>query len=47
MEGRTTSGDHLDYIIIESGQNMEKSPRDFRRLVVTKTPVKDHKLKLM
>ena len=42
-----TSGDHLNYYIIESGQNTEKSPGDLRRLAVTQTPVKNHQLKLM
>ena len=34
-------------IIIENGQNTEKSPRDLRRLAVTQTPVKNHQLILM
>ena len=29
------------YYIIENGQNIEKSPGDFRRLAVTQTPVKN------
>ena len=29
-------------IIIEIGQNTEKSSGDMRRLAVTQTPVKDH-----
>ena len=33
---------HPNDSIIENGQNTEKSPRDFRRLVVTQTPVEDH-----
>ena len=37
-----TSGDHLNYNIIENGQNTEKSPGDLGRLAVTHTPVKDH-----
>ena len=36
------SGDHLNYNIIENGQNTEKSPGDLRRLSVTQSPVKDH-----
>ena len=44
--GMMMSGDHPNYII-ENGQNTEKSPRDLRRLAITKTPVKDHQLKLM
>ena len=42
-----TSGDNPNYYIIENGQNTEKSPEDFRRLVVTQTPVKNHQLTLM
>ena len=42
-----TSGNHLNYSIIENGQNTEKSPGDLRRLAVTQTPVKDHQLMLM
>ena len=38
------SGDHPNYIIIENGQNTEKSPGDLRRLDVTQTPVKDHQM---
>ena len=38
--------DHPNYSIIENGQNTEKSPRDLRGLVVTQTPLKDHKLTL-
>ena len=41
------SGDHLNYNIIENGQNTGKSPGDLRRLAVTKIPVKDHQLTLM
>ena len=36
------SGDHLNYSIIENGQNTEVVPGDLRRLAVTQTPVKDH-----
>ena len=36
-----------NYIIVENGQNTDKSPGDLRRLTVTQTPVKDHQLKLM
>ena len=42
-----TSGDHLNYNIIENDQNTEKSPGDLRRLAVTQTQVKDHQVKLM
>ncbi len=40
-------GDHPKYYIIENGQNIEKSPGDLRRLAVTQTLVKSHKLTLM
>ena len=36
------SGDHLNYSIIENGQNTEKSPGDLGRLAVSQTSVKDH-----
>ena len=35
------------YGMIEIGQNTEKSPGDLRRLAVTQTPVKNHRLTLM
>ena len=41
------SGDHPNYYIIGNGQNTEKSPGDPRRLAVTQTPVKNHRLSLM
>ena len=40
-------GDHLNYYIIENGQNTEKSAGDLRRLAVTQTPMKKHQLTLM
>ena len=43
---KRTSLDHLNYSIVEIGQNTEKSPEDLRRLAVTQTPVKDHQLTL-
>ena len=39
--------DHLNYSIVENGQNTEKSPGDLRRLAVTQTPVKNHQLTLI
>ena len=42
-----TSGDHLNYKIIENGQNTEKSPGDLKRLAITQILVKDHQLTLM
>ena len=42
-----TGRDYPNDSITENGQNTEKSPSDLRRLGVTQTPVKNHKLKLM
>ena len=42
-----TGGDHPNDSIIENGQNSEKSPGDLRRLAVSQTPVKTHRLTLM
>ena len=41
LGGRRTSRDHLNYNIIENGQNTEKSLGDLRRLALTQTPVKN------
>ena len=41
LGGRRTSGDHLNYSIIENDQNTDKSAGDLRRLAVTQTPVKN------
>ena len=35
-------GDHINYSIDDIGQNIEKSPRDLRRLAVTQAPVGNH-----
>ena len=40
----STSGDHLNYSILKTSQNTEKSPGDFRRHEVPLTPVKDYQL---
>ena len=42
LGGWRTSGDHLNYKIIENSQNTEKSLGESRRLAVTQTPVKKH-----
>ena len=42
-----TSGDHPNDSIVGNGQNTKKSPGDLRRLAVTQTPVKNHRLPLM
>ena len=39
--------DHLNYSIVEIGQNTEKSLGDQRRLAVTQTPAKDYQLALV
>ena len=44
---KRTSGDHLDYGIVEIGQNIEKSPGDKRCLDVTQNPVENHRLMLV
>ena len=41
------NGNHLNYNIIENGQNSENSPGDLRRLAATQTTVKDYQLALM
>ena len=47
LENKRTIRDHPNYNIVEIGQNTEKNPRDLRRLVVTRTSVKDHQLTLI
>ena len=39
---RRTNRDHPNYSIVLIGQNTEKSPGDLTRLVVPRTPAKDH-----
>ena len=41
LGNKRTSGDHLNYYIIEIGQNTEKSSGGLRRFAVTQTPVKE------
>ena len=47
LESFRTSEDHANDIIIDIGQNSEKSPGDLRRPAVTQTPVTDHRLTLI
>ena len=47
LGSKRTNGNHLNYCIIETGQNTGKSPGDLTRLAVIQTPVKDHQLTLM
>ena len=44
---KRTSGDHPNYNIINISQNTEKSPGDLKRLAVTQTPVRNHRLTLV
>ena len=44
---KRTSGDHLNYIIIKIDENTEKCHGVLWRLVLTKTPVRNHPQKLM
>ena len=47
LGNKMTSGDHPNNCIIEIGQNIEKSPEDLKRLVITQTPIRDHQLTLV
>ena len=47
LGNKRMSGHHLNYSIIEIGQNIEKSLGDLRKLSVTRTPMKDHQLREM
>ena len=44
---KRTSRDHLNNIIVEIGQNTERSPGDLRRFAVTQTPVRTYRLMLV
>ena len=44
LENKKTRGDHPNQIIVEIGQNTEKSPEDLSRLTITQTPVENHQL---
>ena len=44
LGNKRTSGDHPNYSIIVISQNTEKSPGDLRRLAVTQTLVRNHRL---
>ena len=47
LGNKEKSGDHPNDSIIKSSQNTEKSPGDLRRLVVTQTPVRNHRKTLV
>ena len=47
LGNKRTSGDNPNYSIVKIDQNIDKSPGDLRRLVVTQTPEKYHQLTLM
>ena len=40
-------GVYPDYSIIKNGLNTENSPRDLRRVIVTHTPARNHRLTLV
>ena len=44
---KKASGDHPDYSILKSGQNIEKKPGDMGRLAVSQTLVENHQLMLV
>ena len=44
LGNKRTSGDHLNYSIVEIGQKTNKSPEDLRRLAVTLTPGENYLL---
>ena len=47
LGNKRTSKDYPKYGFIKIGQSTEKSPGDLRRLVVTQTPVRNHRLTLV
>ena len=47
LGNKRTRRDHPNYSVGEIGQNTEKSPGDLRKLALTQTPVKTHRLMLM
>ena len=44
IRNKRTRWDHLNYSIVEIGQNIRKSPGELRRLAFTHTSEKDHQL---
>ena len=46
LRNKRTTGDHPNYSFIEIGQNTEKGPGYLRTLVVTQTPVRNHRTTL-
>ena len=46
LGNKKTSQDYPNYSIVQISQNTEKSPGDLRRLAVTQTTVRNHKLTL-
>ena len=47
LVNKRTSGDNLNYCLVEISQNTEKSPGDLRRLAVTQTLERNHQLTLV
>ena len=44
LENKRTSGDPLNYCIVEIGSNIEESAGNLKRLVVIQIPVKKYQL---
>ena len=44
---KRTSGDHTNYSNMEIGKKTDVSARDLRRLAVTQTPVRNHRVTLV
>ena len=42
LRNKKTSEGNIDYSIIKIGKNIKKNRRDFRRLDVPQTPVRNH-----
>ena len=47
LGNKRASGEHPKYAITKMGQKTKKSPGDLRRLAVTQTPVRNHRLTLV
>ena len=47
LEMKRTRGDSPNYCIIKINKNTEESPGDFKRLAITQTPVRNHRLTLL
>ena len=47
LGNQRTSGDHPNYCIIKTSQNIKKSPRKLRKLPTNQTPVENHQLPMV